>query len=108
MREHQAAWTVRDALVDAAATDDVLLVVGAGAGDEAWLHVEHVLYGAGRLLREVAFGIAEQRIDAHQVVQLMVDALPFEKLHDLSTDVLKGFLVDEAPIEDGNAAIGDG
>src|SRR5260370_262211 len=99
MGQDQAARAVADALLNPSAAGDVFLVVCPWANDKAWLCVRDVSDGCGRGARQLAVCATQERVDAHQVAQLIGHALSLEQLDDLGANVVEGLLVDEATIE---------
>src|SRR5450755_1305481 len=98
MGQHQAPRAIGDALLDASATNDVLLVVRARADDEAGLDSQSVANRAASCRGQDVIGTSEQRLDSHQVSQLVGDALSVEQPYDLAADVVERLLVEEATI----------
>src|SRR6266851_8262798 len=108
MGQDQAAWAVGDALLNPRSANDVLLVIRPGADDEARLLFQDVANSGSGGVCQLAFLAAEQRIDAHQILELVGDSLSFQQLDDFGANVVEGLLVDEAAIENRRAAVRDG
>src|SRR5262249_34698789 len=112
MRELQLARSVRDAVRHARDPRDVLVIVGARAGDETRLSAQHQTDGAvdGRDDRRVVW--RPHGIDNHPIAEPVLDTRdPRHRARDNRLDlalyVAEILLDEETPIEHGTAPIGD-
>ena len=113
MRQVEDAGAVGDAVRHTGDARDVLLIVGAGAGDQLAASPEHAVQRALERSHDRRAVGRPHRMDDHQVAQLVAEAPArraatiVEHVDDLGLRRVEALLEQEAAIEHRAAGIGD-